>query len=478
MKKIVQLLASLCLIGSLFILPAQAAETGTITIENPQKGVTYNAYKIFDATYSTEGDTTGVNYSTNEATKNFFQSLLGNPFEFSKGNGDVYYVTYRTGVPVERVTEFFNHYREQIDTYFASEKLSATMENNKVVFENVPSGYYYVTTTNGSTISVGTAHPNAVIQDKTQKPSTAENAKQVYLNNTWVNGGSVEVGQSYPFKVEFNASNYDGSNLIQQYVLTDTPKNVKIDLSSLVLTIGTKEIPYASFNENKITLSQDADTGVFKITIPWAENNTPLYRPSPTDVKLTYNGTVQQGAAGEGAANEIAIDYGNGTPLTSLVSLSTDYFTLNKYKEGKTQIINGASFTLWDAKEGGNRIYVDKVTNDEGETLYVVAGRNVAGNNTMINAGSTQVRGLAAGTYYLEEVTAPAGYNKLTERVEVVVNGSSGMNLVEVVNLKGTILPGTGKNEKNMVYLMAFVLFAAGVLLIVFRKKIIKGFTH
>lgn len=478
MKKLFQFLASLCLVVSLFALPVHGAENGTITIENPQKGVTYNAYKIFDATYSSEGGTTGVNYSTNAATKDFFQSLTGNPFEFSKGNGDNYYVTYRTGVPMERVTEFFNYYRDQIDNYFASSKLTASMENNQVVFTNVPSGYYYVTTSNGSTISLGTAHPNAVIQDKTQKPSTNEHAKQVYLNGSWVVGGSVEVNQSYPFKVEFSASNYDGDTLISQYVLTDTPKNIDIDVSSLVLTIGTKEIPYADFAANNISASQDAASGVFTVTIPWAEENTPLYRPSPTDVKLTYNGTVTQGAAGQGATNEIVIDYGTGNVMSSIVSLSTDYFTLNKYKEGKTQIISGASFTLWDAKEGGNRINVDEVTNDEGETLYVVAGRNLAGNNTMIKAGSTQVRGLAAGTYYLEEVEAPAGYNKLNERVEVVVNGSSGQNLVEVVNLKGTILPGTGKNEKNMVYLMAAVLFAAGVLLIVFRKKIIKGLNH
>lgn len=44
---------------------------------------------------------------------------------------------------------------------------------------------------------------------------------------------------------------------------------------------------------------------------------------------------------------------------------------------------------------------------------------------TTDNNGTAIFGGLADGTYYLEEIKAPAGYNQLTDPVEVKVEGGT-----------------------------------------------------
>ena len=85
---------------------------------------------------------------------------------------------------------------------------------------------------------------------------------------------------------------------------------------------------------------------------------------------------------------------------------------------------------------------------------------------------------MKSGRYFLREVQAPRGYNKLSDVVTVVVNpvvGSSneimgpsflvfhGMNVgkaeveVEVQNRSGSLLPSTGSVGTRSIYLIGFV---------------------
>ena len=70
------------------------------------------------------------------------------------------------------------------------------------------------------------------------------------------------------------------------------------------------------------------------------------------------------------------------------------------------------------------------------------------------------VNGLAAGTYYLVETKAPAGYNKLTDPIKVEIKKSTNEavnawtlfnnaknvddKIIDVENSTGSILPSTG----------------------------------
>lgn len=88
--------------------------------------------------------------------------------------------------------------------------------------------------------------------------------------------------------------------------------------------------------------------------------------------------------------------------------------------------------------------------------------------------GRFVLSGLKSGRYFLREVQAPRGYNKLSDLVTVVVNpvfGSSneivgqsflvfyGMNVgkAEVQNWSGSLLPSTGSVGTWSIYLIGFV---------------------
>ena len=94
------------------------------------------------------------------------------------------------------------------------------------------------------------------------------------------------------------------------------------------------------------------------------------------------------------------------------------------------------------------------------------------------SSGRFVLSGLKSGRYFLREVQAPRGYNKLSDVDTVVVNpvvGSSneimgqsllvfyGMNMgkaeveVEVQNRSGSLLPSTGSIGTRSIYLIGFV---------------------
>ena len=120
----------------------------------------------------------------------------------------------------------------------------------------------------------------------------------------------------------------------------------------------------------------------------------------------------------------------------------------------------------------------DKTTGD----IYRVAKENEVAGTTKItevttpDSGKFTIKGLDADTYYLTETKQPAGYNKLSASVKVVIdkdgkisvgNPGTAATTVEVENNTGTILPTTGGNGTSLIYFLGAVLaLVSGVVLI------------
>lgn len=113
--------------------------------------------------------------------------------------------------------------------------------------------------------------------------------------------------------------------------------------------------------------------------------------------------------------------------------------------------------------------------------------------------GSTMnIQGLAASTYYIQELNAPAGYNKLEhdasitikmelgdknkflDKVEFSYNGApqiydvdetNGKIDITILNYKGNILPSTGGIGTTIFYTAGGILVAAAVVLMVTKKR-------
>ena len=108
-------------------------------------------------------------------------------------------------------------------------------------------------------------------------------------------------------------------------------------------------------------------------------------------------------------------------------------------------------------------------------------------------AGNILIEGLNVGTYYLEETEAPAGYNKLTEPIEVEITATTSVTsgsetvqyknssetsytpatdaTVKVLNKAGTQLPSTGGIGTTLFYVIGGGLMAVAAVLLVTKKR-------
>lgn len=85
------------------------------------------------------------------------------------------------------------------------------------------------------------------------------------------------------------------------------------------------------------------------------------------------------------------------------------------------------------------------------------------------------------GTYYLEEIEAPKGYNKLTKPIKVEIADKTGAitvdgtsisdTTVKVENKAGTVLPGTGGIGTTIFYLIGGGLMVAAAVLLIAKKR-------
>ena len=156
--------------------------------------------------------------------------------------------------------------------------------------------------------------------------------------------------------------------------------------------------------------------------------------------------------------------------------LSNEKITFYVYKDGKTSTV-----TMYNKPEEvkENIIVITKkdITNDKelpGATLTVkdakgnVIDKWVSGNESHI------IKGLAAGTYTLEEISAPKGYvlNKEVITFEVKDNGE----VTEVVMYNTPesteiIVPSTGLDSSSIAYILGGLIIAIGSVLIYRNAK-------
>ncbi len=240
-KKVCALVLALCMCLSVSATAFAASEC-SITIENSVLGSTYNAYKIFDATYDENGN---VAYSIK--ADNLWYTLVtgteGQDYfivsEVADVNGN-YSVIKNEDVSDDDLIAWIQSCIT-VDTTTGTGTLSngenitsagtTTGTGSTAIISNLDAGYYFVTTTTGSTVSITTAYPNATIIDKNTPPSI----EKVIVHEDGENGDHYEadgMGEEVNFDVTASVPLYEGSNYVIDYVITDSMSNgLLIELS-------------------------------------------------------------------------------------------------------------------------------------------------------------------------------------------------------------------------------------------------------
>ena len=462
--------------------------TGSITISNAAKGETYTIYKLFDATVNADGSSIAYTGTIPESLNTYFTA---------DENG--YISATSAAKDGENMSEGL---KTALKTWTAAATATATAtsDGSALNFKELAYGYYVVTTTQGDqVISVDSTMPNVTIVDKNS--STPKDLSKTASSN------DVSIGDTVTYTVSFKTSNYYGAGTnakeIVSYTIEDTLPEF---LSNVTVTsiIVDNDGSDTTTNDRTTVTDQFADK---KIVIDWYDevNNKFLYDNGAT-VTITYTAVVTDKAAidGNGNTNKVTVTWttkGGDEPGPDKVETEETIFTYAialKKVNNKGVALPGAVFEF--------PFYVKSTADANGAYIYAgtTAGAGLTNQITTPDSGVIVVKGVKSGSYEITEVTAPAGYNKLTAPVTVqaVKTGETSTHTtvyldengkvvdktdkvtevkvdidtiaataVVVVNKAGTELPSTGGMGTTVFYVLGTVLVLGAVVLLVTKKR-------
>ena len=531
MKKFLSILMVLVMVFSLSITAFAAENTGSITITNATIGNSYSLYKIFDATYSTDasGNAEAVSYSITTDNQ-FFSYMFGADgktentyFSYDAVTGAV---TRKEGTQNSDIIGYLTDMVRSTENNFTA-VTTETAAAETVVFDNLPYGYYLLDKGNGAAVTIDSNTPDVQVIDKNQIPGT-DFSKKVWDEETqqWVVNSSANIGDLINFKVEFDATNYDGEKQIKYYTIADTKGDalwvefnsvevwvdgVKLDRGyyhGIAGTHNTGEWKY--FGTWTDAEKANADNAqwymihrgfdAFDIVIPWmdsyhfegttndfsltyGESAKSIYG-SPVEVVVKYNASVEPNATIGGAQNNnlwnIAdLSWTSNTtdgPDDPSITTTTVYaLGLEKTDADTGAYLAGAVFEVYRDEACTEPVYVIP-TNIKGVYILDDLNTSVSGayrdtsrgkyeayladylkGETQKNVVTSEINGklvilgLEAGNYYLKEIAAPDGYNKLATTTVVTV-GQTNNSFFVIADANGNVVDeqnATGDQVKH-----------------------------
>ena len=497
MKKLISLLLVMMMVASLSIavfadaLPAN----GSITINGTSFGNTYEIYKILDLeSYDTASG--AYSYKVTSAWTNFFKAGTGALDYMSVSDNG--YATWYGADDDDRVAAFAKlalAYAKANGIAPVKSTLKDgdySVKGTAIIFSGLELGYYLIDSTMGALCGLTTTNPAASINAKNASP-TIDKQVQEDSTNQWTETNTADIGQTVNFRTTINV--HAGA---QNYVLHD---KMSSGLTFQSITKIEHVIPGGNADgSNKVTTVPAEYYTV--VTEPLTEGMTVGLTDGCTfEVRFTqafcdhletndkvivfYDAMLNRNAlvAGNGNPNETWLDYGENHHTTHDTTY-TYTFGIDIIKtDSQNSLIPGAKFKIYDAAEGGNEVGV--VLMDDGTTYRRARADEQAESKTVaieVKNGKVRVVGFDNGTYYLEEVVAPSGYEKLNARqkfiisdgnLDAVFNGeiySTGSG-VHVVNKSGTMLPETGAMGTTMFITFGLVVMLGTGVLLVTKKR-------
>lgn len=344
-----------------------------------------------------------------------------------------------------------------------------------VSFSGLSLGYYLVDSSVGTLCSLDTTKPAATIQEKNGVPSVDKIITSGGVVSADGKSNSANIGDTVYFKTTITAQ--PGA---QNYVLHDKMTDGLTFNNTVEVKKGESTV-----ESSKYTLNTTGLTDGCAFEIEFKTDFCDTLNANDT-ITVTYSAVLNEKAKignVDKNTNETWLKYGDSkntqhkNTTTKTFEMNVFKFHIDKNDLNTEKGLAHAVFTLSKKSDGTEPIkLIDKSSN-----VYRVAKKGEADTVTTITSpesGEFKIQGLGAGTYYLTETKQPAGYNKLSGPVTVVIDetglvkvGESEANPVKVENKTGTVLPSTGGAGTTMIYLVGAVLvLGSGVVLATKRR--------
>lgn len=341
-----------------------------------------------------------------------------------------------------------------------------------VTFDDLPLGYYVVGSTVGSLCELNTTDKEVTIQDKNEQPSVVKKIEDV--NHQLVPSNSVNVGEAVTFNLTINvkpgAENYIVHDKMDDNLsfagLTSAKTNTNEQLimqptgQEIVVKTGLTDGCAVEFSFTQAFYNKYRD----KI------DNGQL-----TSITLIYGALVSEDAPVNVAMNNTAyLTFGEKNTKSEEKITTTKTFGIPVFKCTKDDTaLEGAEFILTTVKKDKSTAL--KFTLKNGKYRYDENGTETF--KSLAN-GHSDIEGIKAGTYYLQETKAPKGYNLLKEpkTVEIAEDGTikvdnGPVTEVKVVNNSGTLLPSTGGMGTTLIYLVGGALVLGSGFVLANKKR-------
>lgn len=465
-KRIIALLLSAVMTMTMSVTAFAAGPTNcslTVNVKDGQdlKGQTINLYKLFDVTTSDSDGKTNYAYTVNDTYKQPLATTLS-VSEDAKNDVFVEKVDKLKGT-AGAVQKFANDFTATA----LKNKLSATTTSKKITepktsydFKNLQPGYYLVYVTGGKEIQsslVIVEKETNTVNLKTEAPSITKTADKETVSIgqvvKYTVAGSVPDTTGYAeyvYKIHDTLS--DGLDFVND--ATGTP----VEGNSVNVTVAFKDATDASAAPTTATLDT---TNKRKMSLDLSEWVRANQANKGKEFTVTYYAKVNKEAVVT-EKNSATLEYGNNpgeTTTTTPSEAKTPTYPLDIKKFAKTDnnMLAGAKFKLYKDSVADENVI--KVTGSAGNYVVDPTSKNTVFESVASIDGKNynlHVNGLAAGTYYLVETEAPAGYNKLTASIKVVItkNGDDFAisqddtdvtdKIIDVENSTGSLLPSTG----------------------------------
>lgn len=457
---------------------------GTIVVNNTKEGKTYDIYKIFDLTYRG----TNVSYTIDEDWKSFFEE-----------EGKDYIVDTNTGnlnpITIGSITKYINITEQNINEFtqktliyaatLAFDDGSKTADGGTLTFDNLNLGYYLVyprgatniNEGNGSICSITSTVPTATVNIKASYPEIKKE----------VDDSNADVGQIVTFTLTGVVPDTTGYTSYT-YKLDDRMTAGLLfssEIADFKVMFGDKEIDVTpTYMENGFTLSFDM--------VNYQEYAGEI-------ITITYNAKVTEAAVNSTTTkNSVTLTYSNNpkentTLTTTPIEVPVYSSEINVIKvdaSDNSQKLAGAIFIIknqegkyYQAKDKDGKIITEVSTTENVDTVTWVDNEKEATKLVTEDTGTIVFKGVENGTYYLVEVKAPDGYNKLTGPVTVKVGyNEEGTNIEKnavshtemVENKTGKELPQTGGIGTKLFIIIGSLLVVVSSAILIVNKRMSK----
>ena len=330
-------------------------------------------------------------------------------------------------------------------------------------------------------------------QVKTDIPTLEKKVKDINdttgVESDWHDSADYDIGDTIPYKL--TATLGDVSNYDTYYVkFVDTMTNLTYVDESASVKINTTEL-----GSDKYKLSWNATSKTLEIEI---DDVKALHAGNGSIITVEYKATLDATAVigSEGNPNYAHLVFSNNPNGEGNGKTPDDKNIVFTYKVDANKVdpdhnkLPGAAFELWK-----------KVGSDWVSKGVVNATQKSDGTYTIDNATTVTEfawNGIDDGDYKLVEVVTPAGYNTMEpllftvtathsetadEPVLITLSGNTttgdvitgnpntGVLTSQIVNNRGTTLPGTGGIGTTIFYVIGGGLMVAAAVLLITKKR-------